>query len=378
MKFDIWSVLIIVFIFQGMFIVASILVSPIRRSRTENSYLFFIIVTLIWYLAEFLAVRNRFDIGLPTFYGTRYGSWFLLGPLTYFYFKSITDRSWRFSRTNMLQLLPFIVSAIVLPLFFKEAISNRQVDYGMLSVFDHREKIISPIQYLYSYIFIVQFIHLGFYVLKNLNLVKKYEVGLTSEYANIDLKVKWLKIFNILFLFILGFSAVFLYVLLVTDVYRRSLDYIYVLPMGILFYLISYYLMGTEWKSIDEKISKYAGSSLDIENVPLYRERLDCLINEEKIYLKNDIRLADLAKMLDLKTYHLSQLINQFYGVSFFDFINGFRVEEAKNIIQQDPEFSLLEAAYQSGFNNKTSFINAFKKFEKVTPSKYKEQRKVS
>jgi len=378
MKFDIWSVLIIVFIFQGIFIVASILVSPIRRRRTENSYLFFIIVTLIWYLAEFLAVRNRFDIGLPTFFGTRYGSWFLLGPLTYFYFKSITDRSWRFSRTDTIQLLPFIVSAIILPLFFKEAISNRQVDYGMLSVFDHREKIISPIQYLYSYIFILQFIHLGFYVLKNLNLVRKYEVGLTAEYANIDLKVKWLKVFNFLFLLILSFSAVFLYLLLVTDVYRRYLDYIYVLPMGVLFYLISYYLMGTEWKSIDEKISKYAGSSLDIDHVPHYRERLDCLINEERIYLRNDIRLADLAKMLDLRTYHLSQLINQFYGVSFFDFINGFRVEEAKNIIKQNPELTLLEAAYQSGFNNKTSFINAFKKFEKVTPSSYKEQCKFS
>jgi AraC-like DNA-binding protein len=378
MKFDIWSVLIIVFVFQGLFIAISLLVSAKRRRKTENTYLFFIILCIVWYLAEFLAVRNKFDIGIPFFFGTRYGSWFLIGPLTYFYFYSITDRFWKFSKKHLLLFMPFLLSVILLPLFFNEVISSRQVDYGMLSVFDHREKIISPVQYLYSFIFIIQFIHFGFYVFKNLNLVKRYELGLASVYADIDLKVRWLKIFNVLFLLILILAAVFLYILLVSDIYERYLDYIYVLPMGVLFYLISYYLMGVEWKTIDEKITKYAGSSLPIENVPLYKQRLDNLIRNEKIYLNPKIHLADLSDRLELKTHHVSQLINQYYGLSFFDFINGFRIEEAKNIIKQNPMHTLLEVSFQSGFNNKTSFLNAFKKFEKITPSQYREQARFS
>jgi hypothetical protein len=53
MKFDIWSVLIIVFAFQGLFIAISLLVSAKRRRKTENTYLFFIILCIVWYLAEF-------------------------------------------------------------------------------------------------------------------------------------------------------------------------------------------------------------------------------------------------------------------------------------------------------------------------------------
>ncbi|MDY8137101.1 helix-turn-helix domain-containing protein [Aquimarina sp. 2201CG5-10] len=341
--------------------------------KRENKYLFSLILILMWFLFEFLAIRNTINIKLNVFYGTRYGSWMLLGPITFFYFKTIINANWRFTKKELLHFLPFIASVIIIPLFTMETINSRQVHYGMLSVFDHREKIISPLQYMYSVIFVLQFIHLGYYLFKNLSILKIYTLKLQSEYATIDRQVKWLRGFNITLLFVLLFSAIFLYVLLVTDIYRRYLDYIYVLPIGVLFYLISYYLMDIAWKPVETKNGKYAGSSLNSDDIVSYATQLDDLVRKEKSYMNPEIRLKDLAQMIKLSNHQVSQIINQHFQLSFFDYINRYRILEAKKIIEENPELTLLEVAFDAGFSNKTSFVNAFKKFEKTTPSKYRE-----
>ena len=166
MKLDIWSIFIIVIAFQGLFLLSVLLLSKGKKAKGKNQYLLYIIVVLIWFLAEFFAVRNKIDIDLNIFYGTRYGSWFLLGPLTYFYFKSITQSTWKFSKKEVLHFLPFIIFVIIIPFIAYKTLNDRQIDYGMLSVFDHREKVISTIQYLYSIIFILQFVHLGYFLFK--------------------------------------------------------------------------------------------------------------------------------------------------------------------------------------------------------------------
>ena len=372
MKLDIWSILIIVIAFQGLFLLSALLISPEKRVKRENRYLLFIILVLIWFLAEFFAIRNKIDVNLNVFYGTRYGSWFLLGPLTFFYFKSITDTSWKFTKKELWHFIPFVVFVIIIPLVAYKALNDRQVDYGMLSVFDHREKVISTIQYVYSFIFILQFIHLAIFLFKNLKLVKVYSNDLRSEYSDVDGNIKWLKFFNKALLFLLLLSAIFLYILLVTDIYRRHLDYIYVLPIGFLFYFISYNFMKTEWKPTDKKITKYANSSLNADDIPQHVEKLNNLMNVEKVYLDSEIKLKDLAKMMDISAHHVSQIINQHFKLSFFDFINNYRTSEAKNMIKNNPEFTMIKVAFESGFNNKTSFVNAFKKFEKVTPSEFR------
>lgn len=130
--------------------------------------------------------------------------------------------------------------------------------------------------------------------------------------------------------------------------------------------------MRTEWKPV-ENGAKYAGSSLDTSEIPTLRGKLDNLMHEDKVYLNNAIRLKDLAEMMEIKTHHLSQIINQEYKLSFYDFINLHRISEAKKIIRDHPNYTFIEVAFEAGFNNKTSFVNAFKKFEKTTPSKFRE-----
>lgn len=372
MFLDIWSIIIIVIAFQGLFLLSVLLSSKEKRNKRANQYLVFIILILIWFLAEFFTVRNKIDVNLNVFYGTRYGSWFLLGPITYFYFKSITDAAWSFSKNQLLHFLPFIIFVVIIPLIAYKVLNDRQIDYGMLSVFDHREKIVSTIQWTYSTVFIFQFVHLGYFLFKNLKIVNYYSKRLTSEYSNIDVKINWLKYFNIALIIILIFSVIFLYILLVTDIYRRHLDYIYVIPIGLLFNFISFKFMRTEWRPIENN-SKYEGSSLNQDEIPDYIIKLNRLMENEKVYLNNVIRLSDLSEMMTINKHHLSQIINQHYGLSFYDFINQFRVNEAKDIIIKHPEYTLHQVAFDSGFNNKTSFVNAFKKFEKVPPSKFRD-----
>lgn len=372
MFLDIWSIIIIVIAFQGLFLLSVLLSSKEKRNKRANQYLVFVILILIWFLAEFFTVRNKIDVNLNVFYGTRYGSWFLLGPITYFYFKSITDAAWSFSKKQLLHFLPFIIFVVIIPLIAYKVLNDRQIDYGMLSVFDHREKIVSTIQWTYSTVFIFQFIHLGYFLFKNLKIVNYYSKRLTSEYSNIDVKINWLKYFNIALIIVLIFSVIFLYILLVTDIYRRHLDYIYVIPIGLLFNFISFKFMRTEWRPIENN-SKYEGSSLNQDEIPDYIIKLNRLMENEKVYLNNVIRLSDLSEMMTINKHHLSQIINQHYGLSFYDFINQFRVNEAKDIIIKHPEYTLHQVAFDSGFNNKTSFVNAFKKFEKVPPSKFRD-----
>ncbi len=97
-------------------------------------------------------------------------------------------------------------------------------------------------------------------------------------------------------------------------------------------------------------------------------------MTEEKPYLQNELRLKDLADSTELTPHQLSHLINDHYKCSFFDFINEYRVKEAKVLIANKPKSTLLEIAFESGFNNKTSFVNAFKKFHGTTPSAFRKE----
>ena len=204
-------------------------------------------------------------------------------------------------------------------------------------------------------------------------MANTYSTKLASEYSTIDSKIKWLRYFNMTLLFILIFSAIFLYILLVTDIYRRHLDYIYVLPIGFLFYLITFYFIRTEWKSTDKISNKYVGSSLDLKLIPEYIVTLNQLMDTEKMYLNHNLRLNNLAERMTLSTHHLSQIINQHCNLSFYDFINKHRTVEAKRIISNHPKLKLIQVAFDAGFNNKTYFVNSFKKFERTTPSKFRE-----
>jgi AraC-like DNA-binding protein len=119
---------------------------------------------------------------------------------------------------------------------------------------------------------------------------------------------------------------------------------------------------------------KYAGSALKESDAKAYLDKLHGFMASEKPYLNPELNLPKLAKDLSIPSHYLSQVINEHFKMSFFDFINQHRVDEVKSKIT-DPlysHYSILGIAFESGFNSKSAFNRVFKKITGLTPSDYK------
>lgn len=103
------------------------------------------------------------------------------------------------------------------------------------------------------------------------------------------------------------------------------------------------------------------------------KQELLNLMDKEKPYLNGALKIQDLAKLIQLTTHQLSQLLNDDLQTNFFDFVNSYRVEEAKkHLVDRTSNFTMLAIAYEAGFNSKTAFNRAFKKHTSMTPTEYK------
>jgi AraC-like DNA-binding protein len=105
-------------------------------------------------------------------------------------------------------------------------------------------------------------------------------------------------------------------------------------------------------------------------------ERLTEHILLNRTYLKKGCTSSELAAEMNLQPYILSAVINSVFRTNFNDFINGYRVDHAKSLIQNgEARILTLEAlSEQCGFNNRNSFTMAFKKHTGQTPSDFIKQ----
>jgi AraC-like DNA-binding protein len=121
-------------------------------------------------------------------------------------------------------------------------------------------------------------------------------------------------------------------------------------------------------------IPKYAHSTLSEEESKKFHEKISNFMESEKPYLDPNLSINDLSDKLDLNVRILSQVINNTLRLRFFDFVNKYRIRDAKVLLEDppDPKITILEIMYQVGFNSKSSFNTAFKKFTGTTPSEIK------
>lgn len=119
---------------------------------------------------------------------------------------------------------------------------------------------------------------------------------------------------------------------------------------------------------------KYRKSPLNEETVALLAKDIQIYCQQERPYLEANLTLSALAQRLEVTPNYLSQTLNQHFAQNFFDFINAQRVTRAKQLLS-DPEQNdktILEVAYESGFNSKSAFYAAFKKHQNQTPSAFR------
>lgn len=122
---------------------------------------------------------------------------------------------------------------------------------------------------------------------------------------------------------------------------------------------------------------KYQSSSLSSDVSELLLADVQSRMQQDKPFLDNKLSLPQLAGLIGISANHLSQCINEHLNQNFFDFVNGYRIEEAKARLldasrQRD---NILTVAMDSGFNSKSAFYSAFKKQTGMTPSQFRQQQ---
>lgn len=118
---------------------------------------------------------------------------------------------------------------------------------------------------------------------------------------------------------------------------------------------------------------KYKTVKVSAEECKRLVEKLGNLMIGKKVYTNPDLKIADLAAMLDTSAHTLSYLFNQHLNRNYYDYINDYRIAEFKRLIVEDEyaKYTLSALAELCGFSSRASFFRYFKKAMGITPNEY-------
>ena len=124
--------------------------------------------------------------------------------------------------------------------------------------------------------------------------------------------------------------------------------------------------------------NRYLNSSLEDVKITEYFNELSKLMENDKLYLDPELTLTKLSAVMDIGPKQLSQIINQVEHQNYSQYIAGHRVEEAKRLLADKKyrDYKIAAIAYESGFNNISTFNAAFKRFTNTTAIQYRQSLK--
>ena len=119
--------------------------------------------------------------------------------------------------------------------------------------------------------------------------------------------------------------------------------------------------------------TKYQRSALDTEQSKRIANKINDIMEKEKLYLDSNLTLQKLSNYVAISPNYISQTLNETLSMNFFDFINKWRIEAAKPKILANQD-TVLDVALEVGFNARSSFYKAFKQETGKTPSEFRKQ----
>lgn len=121
------------------------------------------------------------------------------------------------------------------------------------------------------------------------------------------------------------------------------------------------------------------GAAPDDEKKPLKNERLIAdlhkVLEEDKVFLRPDIHIDDVARMLLTNRTYITQLMRQEYGLSFIEYVNVARIQYSQSLLYS-AQMSLDDVAYKSGFQSTSNYCRAFKRYIGTSPVAWVQQLK--
>lgn len=128
----------------------------------------------------------------------------------------------------------------------------------------------------------------------------------------------------------------------------------------------------------EERQQKYRKSLIQGLSRDKILDRLQQLMEEERLYRQLELRLEDVAAQLFITPHQLSEFVNDHLGTNFPAYVNKHRIEEAKQLLISEPDQSALSIAFEVGFGSKQTFNTSFKQFTGMTPSEYRKTQATS
>lgn len=118
---------------------------------------------------------------------------------------------------------------------------------------------------------------------------------------------------------------------------------------------------------------KYEKSALSEDASKRIERKLRAAMELDHLHRDPNLSLWALARHIGASPNYISQTLNEVIGESFFDFVNGFRIKEAKTLLSTT-DATVLTITYDVGFNARSSFYNAFKRVTGQTPTAYRKK----
>ena len=374
MQLDWYSVILIIGLVQGAFFSLALWTKQSGNRQANRFLAAFALTFAVILLDELLEWVGAFG-RIPHALGLIWPAVFLVGPLFWWYVQSMIDDGIPFAwpgqpqpgQHQLRHLIPGALSAIVLlPVFLLDGNAKRA-----LLTTTELETAYLPQILVIGVVLLAMFCHTGYYVLKSMAHVRAYNRSLPDAFSyDEDVNLRWLNYLSaaflvvwVLFLFdeILGGTA--------GNILKALVDFGMVL---VLFIIGLSATRQTAAVVTDQAKKKYESSTLSAEQATYTQQRLLTLMETEKPYLQGKLTLPQLAKQLNITPNNLSQIINERLERNFFDFVNQYRIEEAKKLLLADEQRTVLDIALAAGFNSKSGFYKVFKQQIGLTPSAFR------
>ena len=373
-SFDIWAFLVLVAASQGLFLGFVLLLNK-RGNQIANRLLAALIFVFSLRAIENVAYWTKFLLVFPHMFGTTAPFLYLYGPLLYFYTRSLTSQQLVLKKRYLLHVLPYLIHTGFNSRLY---IQGSEFKNYLLVNFVFVEHPVFSFD-LNFFLAAFKLPHMLLYIFLTLKLLSKYAQNINSAQRTLDwAKLDWLRKLTAGFGVFWSFWFVYNIAMILGVKYHQELDYLVTGSLFLIIFGICYMTLRQpevfSGFSTLQRSAKYEKSNLTPVRAEAHIRQLVHLIKSEQPFLQQGLKLEDLAHRLSVSPHHLSQILNERLGQNFYDFINGYRIEQAK-VKLTDPEqnhFTILSIAYEVGFNNKASFNSAFKKHTGMTPSQFR------
>jgi AraC-like DNA-binding protein len=146
--------------------------------------------------------------------------------------------------------------------------------------------------------------------------------------------------------------------------------------LGVLYFVFSFRYPEFTQKAIREaRTIQLEKTPVSVSDADAVIARMDILMANEGLFRDEELSLQRMSVLLGVTPHQLSRVINGKLNLNFRGYLNSYRIREAHKLLRENPEMSVLEIAFATGFNSKSSFNECFVRLSGMTPREFRNKK---